>query len=406
MRWRARHAPSPARTTRRCRQSGRSARGDALPTAEPLGARQHEVEHALIGFVDVRGFSITGTSSRLRAHRRVVLDPPDLVEAVEVAGDRANAVRWKCRGRRSASRGLRGPRSRECSARRRPARPRAAARRGRERDGRPRAPSTSPPRARGRARRRTPASTFRDWSRKPAIAGSSGLLGLAQRLPGLEAREVDRGHEVAREERAHRLTDEVRGRHARDPEAVGELGRNAWTSRCPSLRRAGRSPAGRARRSAKYRRRPAHRGVEYFARAPRCRSRSATVSPRARRSSSTRRARSCARIVGNADRRERASHQPLRVRNTVAAERQRLVWRGWLVTRAPALGRRLPRARAGARRGRPRPRRSRAARAGAPRSAAASATTSIAAAFSSTRIVSASTLFELRAQRVPVGKVG
>src|SRR5581483_5646349 len=47
-----------------------------------------------------------------------------------------------------------------------------------------------------------------------------------RRVAGLEARVVDRRHELLREERAHRLADEVRGRDARDPEPIGELGRD------------------------------------------------------------------------------------------------------------------------------------------------------------------------------------
>jgi hypothetical protein len=40
----------------------------------------------------------------------------------------------------------------------------------------------------------------------------------------LEARVVDRRHELAREERPHRLPNEVGRRHAGDPEAVGDVG--------------------------------------------------------------------------------------------------------------------------------------------------------------------------------------
>ena len=52
------------------------------------------------------------------------------------------------------------------------------------------------------------------------------LLGPRQRQPGLEARVVDGRHELLREERSHRLPDEVGRRHARDPEAVRRLGRD------------------------------------------------------------------------------------------------------------------------------------------------------------------------------------
>ena len=47
------------------------------------------------------------------------------------------------------------------------------------------------------------------------------------RRPGLEARVVDRRHELLREERTHRLADEVGGRDARDSQAVRDLRRHA-----------------------------------------------------------------------------------------------------------------------------------------------------------------------------------
>ncbi len=51
-------------------------------------------------------------------------------------------------------------------------------------------------------------------------------LGDLDRLPGLEARMVDRGHELFGEEGAHRLADDVGGRDAGDPEPVGDLRRH------------------------------------------------------------------------------------------------------------------------------------------------------------------------------------
>ena len=52
------------------------------------------------------------------------------------------------------------------------------------------------------------------------------LLGLRQPEARLEARVVDRGHELLREERPHRLADEVGRGDARDPEPVRDLGRD------------------------------------------------------------------------------------------------------------------------------------------------------------------------------------
>ena len=88
---------------------------------------------------------------------------------------------------------------------------------------------------------RTPTRTFRVWSRNPASVGSSAP-GVAE--PGLEARVVDRRHELLREERTHRLANEVGGRDARDSQAVRDLRRHAGTSRCRCRRRRGRRSAG------------------------------------------------------------------------------------------------------------------------------------------------------------------
>src|SRR5262249_35001573 len=56
-------------------------------------------------------------------------------------------------------------------------------------------------------------------------------LRLAQPGRRLEARVVDRRHELLREERPHRLAYEVGGRHARDSEAVRRFGRNRRLAR-------------------------------------------------------------------------------------------------------------------------------------------------------------------------------
>ncbi len=58
-----------------------------------------------------------------------------------------------------------------------------------------------------------------------------GLLGLAQSGRRLEARVVDRRHELLGEERAHRLPDEVGRRDPRDPEPVRGLRRDGRLAR-------------------------------------------------------------------------------------------------------------------------------------------------------------------------------
>ena len=60
---------------------------------------------------------------------------------------------------------------------------------------------------------------------EPRVAGLV-LLRLRQREARLEARVVHRRHERRREERTHRLADEVGRRDARDPEPVRRLGRD------------------------------------------------------------------------------------------------------------------------------------------------------------------------------------
>src|SRR5919197_1744117 len=57
------------------------------------------------------------------------------------------------------------------------------------------------------------------------------LLGLAETGGGLEARVVDRRHQLLREEGAHRLTYEVGRRHPRDAQSVRGLGRNRRLTR-------------------------------------------------------------------------------------------------------------------------------------------------------------------------------
>ena len=78
---------------------------------------------------------------------------------------------------------------------------------------------------------RTPTSTSRVCSRKPSITASPPLVLVGHRAAGSEARVVDRRHELLREERAHRLADEVGRGHAGDPEPVGDVGRDGRLAR-------------------------------------------------------------------------------------------------------------------------------------------------------------------------------
>ena len=230
---------------------------------------------------------------------------------------------------------------------------------------------------------RTPTSTFRDCWRKPNSSGSSDVR---ERVAGREARVVDRRHEAAREERAHRLADEVGRGDARDPETVRDLGGDG------RLAGAGRAADQDHERQVELaqllvaaqphdrvgalllaedldgERRAAGRGR-------RC------SPPLAARSSPTRLARAYARVGRDADGHQRARHQAARVREAVlAAERQRHdpPLPGHARTSAftsPRTSSSSPSATTSFA----------ASTTSAPRASAASATTSIAAAFSSTR---------------------
>ena len=57
------------------------------------------------------------------------------------------------------------------------------------------------------------------------------VAGRGEPQPRVEARVVDRRHELVREERAHRLADEVGRRDPRDPEPVGGVGRDGRLAR-------------------------------------------------------------------------------------------------------------------------------------------------------------------------------
>ena len=78
----------------------------------------------------------------------------------------------------------------------------------------------------------TPTRTWRVCSRNPWRSGStSSSCAVGSARAGVEARVVDRGQELGREQRAHGLAHEVRRRHARDPEAVRDLGSDSRLAR-------------------------------------------------------------------------------------------------------------------------------------------------------------------------------
>ena len=157
----------------------------------------------------------------------------------------------------------------------------------------------------------------------------------------------------AREERAHRLADEVGRGDPRDPEPVRDLGgdgRLAGAGRAADqeddrqvelLQRRGSAAAGAIAWRPRSRRAPRPR-------APRGGRGRPSSSPRSARSSSSR-ARELVRALGrDAGRDQRARHQPLRVGQPVlAAERQRLGAAPLAHARTAVLGEREQRARRG-----------------------------------------------------------
>ena len=171
----------------------------------------------------------------------------------------------------------------------------------------------------------TPTTTFRVWSRKPRIAASpdSSSSALREREPRLEARVVDGRHELLREERAHRLADEVGRRDACDAEAVR------------GLRRDGRLPGARGAADEQQQRLvetlAAHRAdgvagrsvaassspITSAASSP-SRSMSREIAPRSARSRSARRAIEIRALRIEPGDRQRPRHEPLRERNFVA----------------------------------------------------------------------------------------
>ena len=158
-----------------------------------LGARQHELEHGVDRRARCSLFSITGTSCAL-ARRRCSPGCDGCRRAGRGTSSIAAAARRGDVAHHEVLRVLLLVLDREHALDDERALDRAGASRGR--GGRPRAPSTSPPRARGRSTPRTPTSTLRVCSRKPAI---DGIARSGSRKPRrrLEARVVDRRHELA-----------------------------------------------------------------------------------------------------------------------------------------------------------------------------------------------------------------
>ena len=154
---RAPRARSRARTTRRCTARAASTSSSLDAAARP--SRSHGLQPrprspstssitAPIGVLDVR--VLDHRVRRLpRALDDVVLQPPDVVEPLEVLRHRPERLRTTRRGSRSAPRARPRPRSRARSARR--SRRRWPRRACPGRGARPRAPSTSPPGARARS---------------------------------------------------------------------------------------------------------------------------------------------------------------------------------------------------------------------------------------------------------------
>ena len=234
------------------------------------------------------------------------------------------------------------------------------------------------------------------------------LLRLRQPEAGLEARVVDRRHELLREEGAHRLPDEVGRGDARDPEPVGDLGRDRRLARAGAAadeqdHRAGRAPAGRGSGAAGGRRAGRARRRAGRPRARARRSRSTVTSPRCARSASVRRASSYASSSVTPTAVSARAIRPFEYGVSCPPRKCRSPLRRSVVTRRllrqpQQLGVEIAAVR-GAATSLP------ASTTSTPRSRAASATTSIAAAFSSMRKTSASTRASSSRSARAVGEV-
>ena len=222
--------------------------------------------------------------------------PPDLRERAQVLLHRAQALRSLRRGSRNGARARPRPRSRACTGRRRRRRRSAAAPRDDvdALDGQRVALLQRPRDHRLDADEHVPRLLHETEER------GVGLLALVDphRRARLEARVVDRRHELLREERAHRLADRVGRGDARDAEAVGDLGRERrlagpgraadeqrrWAGRARGAPGAAGGGAPRPRpRVGPGRTRPRRRGAR---RRPASSSRPRTSSPSIRRASS------------------------------------------------------------------------------------------------------------------------
>src|SRR6185312_14583012 len=222
---------------------------------------------------------------------------------------------------------------------------------------------------------------------------------VGDRAAGVEARVVDRGHELLREEGAHRLPDEVCRGDARDPETVGDVrgdGRLAGAGGAADQQDDRQVELVEVLEAAQ----PAHRGRAVLL-AERLPSQLLEPLERDRLAAALRqlrvgRQRDLVSPVGrDAGSHQRTRHQALRERQAVlAAERQRppVPAVGHLATALCAMAWSASRTSSESRSSTPTGTSSLSANTtSTPRSSAASATTSIAAALISTRKTSAST---------------
>ena len=172
-------------------------------------------------------FSTTGTPSRLRAARDVRLDPADVVDPLEVLVHRAAAA-----GRAVADvevqpvHVLVGDLEHDVDEQR-------AVERARDEPGdevhalEDHRPAFGQRPVQRRVDADADVAALLDEADHRRVARHL----LVERLARLEARVVDRRHELRREERAHRLPDEVGRRDAVDPEPVRDLDRDRGLSR-------------------------------------------------------------------------------------------------------------------------------------------------------------------------------
>ena len=205
--WHGARAPSAAAGPRAARRSG------SRRTSDRIAQTDGERDHGLDRLLHVRVLDNLDTLA-LGAPDQEALDAANVVDAAQGTCPSPACRRSPCRGRGNACGGH--PRRRSRRSTWTISAPSSDAGTSPGTRCTPSSTIDQPSVSERRIAASTPTQTCRDCSTKPAISGSASAL---DRRAGLEARVVDRRHVLVREERAHRLADEVGRGDPRDARA-------------------------------------------------------------------------------------------------------------------------------------------------------------------------------------------